>query len=295
MFPLSDILQDSYSNYMFYIRKKTNFIINPCKTSQLRWFLEHIIKSYDYQQFLKNLNMEENKAFIHLLSQFCYSYESNHDQYIKQIEKKSMWIFKHPMGGFYIPAEFIKILMNEKSLLKERFLFSLLFKLSFKEQKDLTALIKSNYNFSSIITNEQNSWDMALVLYILFANFYTRGLSHKYIKAKQKILPIKNQISQSINFNHLLKQPTPMWTYLYPKFLHLHPALNEWQLIMKHSKKGFYRSLFFNLQAKKRINLFIFVWISHPHLTSLANKIDNIQLVTPTEVIHEYHSLSNLN
>ncbi len=288
MFPLSDILQDSYSNYMFYIRKKTNFIINPSKTSQLRWFLEHIIKNYDFQKFLKNLNMEENKAFIHLLSQFCYSYESNHDQYIKQIEKKSMWIFKHPMGGFYIPAEFIKILMNEKSLLKKRFLFSLLFKLSLKEQKNLTALIKNSYNFSSIITNEQNSLDMALVLYILFANFYTKGL-------KQKILPINNQISQNINFHHFLKQPTPMWTYLYSKFLHLHPALNEWQLIMKYSKKGFYRSLSLISKPKEEL-IYLFSSGSFiPILPRLANRIDNIQLVTPTEVIHEYYSLSNHN
>ena len=296
MYPLSDILQHSYADYTLYISRKTNFIIHSNENDQLRWFWKHIIKNYHYQEFINSLDAEEKKTFFHLLSSFCYSHVDAYNEKISKIEKKSMWIFKHPMGGFYIPVEFIKILMNEKSLLKEGFLFSLLFKLRIKEQKSLTALIKSNYDVLQMITSEQNAWDMALVLYILFANLYTTGVYKKKIKLKPKLLPMYAQAFQNDWYRQpYLHKATPIWKYLYSQFLHCHPALDEWQSIMKHGKKGFYRSLSLISQPKEELVYLFSSGHFMPILPAKSDKIENIQLITPVEFICKHDTVSARN
>ena len=326
MFPLSDVLQHSYSDYMLYIWRKTRFIINPHDNSQLMWFWRHIAKNYDYKKFWDSLETQEKEAFIHFLSRFCYLPYAGRDQHIQSIEKKSMWIFKHPMGGFYIPVEFIKTLMNEKTLAKKNFLFSLLFRLKFREQMSLTALIRGTYDVSQVITDERNAWDMALVLYMLFANFHVVGLHDRRVAAKPNVLPIRSQFS--VNGWHkppVLYQPTPIWDYLYSEFPRLHHTLDEWRSLMEYGKKGFYRSLSLVSQPKESL-VYLFAsghlipilpnasrkgslrlrgnYASTMYYEELrsrkkqmknTNDTDQIKLVTPTELVFREESQSTRN
>ena len=321
MFPLSDVLQHSYSDYMLYIWRKTRFIINSQDSSQLMWFWRHIANNYDYKKFWGSLDTEEKEAFIHLLSRFCYLSHARRNRHIQSLEKKSMWIFKHPMGGFYVPVEFIKTLMNEKTLAKKNFLFSLLFRLKFREQRSLTALIRSTYDVSQIITNERNAWDMALVLYMLFANFHVVGLHDRRVAPKPNVLPIRSE--SSVNGWHrppVLYQPTPIWDYLYSEFPHLHQTLDEWRSLMEYGKKGFYHSLSLVSQPKESLVYLFSSGYLIPILPSAAakrslrlrrtyasplhygelrsrtkqmkntNDTDQIKLVTPTELLFREES-----
>ncbi len=292
MYPLSDILQHSSRDYMLYISRKTNFIIRSNDSNQLRWFWQHIIKNYDYQKFMDGLDAEEKKIFCNFLSSFCSSRSIESDKEISKIEKKSVWIFKHPMGGFYIPVEFIKVLMNEKSLFKEGFLFTLLYRLRLKEQKNLTALIKGYYDVFQTMTSEQNAWDMGLVIYMLFANFHTSGIHQRKIESNPKLLSMHAQTFQNDRYQKpLLRKATPIWKYLYSQFSHFCPALDEWQSIMKHGKKGFYRSLSLVSQPKEELVYLFASGYFMPIFPKNLNKIEDIQLVTPVEIICEQNSV----
>ena len=297
MFPLSNLIQHSHSEYMSYVWQKTNFLLRSSSQDQLRWFWEYIISHYDYKKFWKSLKIEEEQeTFFQLLSHFCYLNKNHENLYSKNIERKSMWIFKHPRGGIYIPAEFVKILMSEPYLIKENFLFSLLFRLKFKEQVNLAALIKSAFDPLEIVTHEQNPRDMALVIYILFANFHTIGFYNRSVQKSQMVVNINTKIFDSHLYNpSLLKTPQPLWDYLYEECSHIRPAVDQWYYLIKHGKKGFYRSLSLISKPKRELVYLFSSGYLLPILPRNSYQTDKMQIVTPIEVIHSCNQQSVKN
>ena len=286
MFPLSDIICHSYFGYLPYVWKKTSFLIQSNKKEQLLNFWKHLCRGYDYKKFWSQLDESEKNVFLNLLSSFCYVSSENQNALLEDIEKKSSWILKYPLGGIFIPAELIKNLMREKILQKKNFLFSLLFRLKLKEQKNLTGLIESNCKLSEIITDEKNSVDMALVLYIYFANFHTTRLKYNALSKKPSVLNIESGIANASWYEpSKIDKPLPMWNYLYSKFSDLKPALDEWYYLLKHTKNGFYRSLSLVTKFKREL-LYLFCYgYFIPILPKKSNLIDKIKIVTPSEIL----------
>ena len=297
MFPLIDILDHSYTNHMSYIWRKTNFLLKSNEGDQLRWFCQHVTRHCNYQEFWKELKKNEKKTFFELLSHFCYfssNYLSQRDHHaIEEIEKKSMWIFKHPIGGVYIPAEVIKVFMDEPALSKKNFLFSILYRLKFKEQLCLSALIRNTFNGSEIITNEKNPKDMALAIYMLFANLHTTGFHNYSVQKSNAIVNINTKILDSHRHNFsVLETPTPLWDYLYQEYAHMRLTLDEWYYLMKYGKKGFYRSLALVSKPKSE---FLYLFSSGyllPMMPKKNGQPDKIKAITPIEVAHIWNQQS---
>ena len=275
---------------MSYIWRKTNFLLKSGKNDQLRWFWQYVIHHYNYQKFWKALKENEKATFFELLSHFCYFNSNDLVQknpcVIEEIEKKSMWIFKHPIGGIYIPVEIIKVLMDEPALLKKNFLFSILYRLKFKEQLCLTALIRNTFDGSEIMTDEKNPRDMALAIYMLFANFHTTGFYNHLIQRSNPVVNINTKILDSHRHDFsVLETPTPLWDYLYHEYPHMHLALDEWYYLMQYGKKGFYRSLLLVSKPKRElVHLFSSGYLL-PIISGKNWQPDKIKVVTPIEVV----------
>ncbi len=297
MFPLSEIYKYTDQNYLSYVWKKTHFLINPQKPDQLQFLWEHIIKNFNLHSFLKKLEENEKKAFFDLLSNYGYvspqSY-SHPDLPFEVLEKKSMWIFKHPIEGIFIPLEIIKTLMKEKLLLKNNFLFSLLFRLKMKDQYDLAVLLENHYGIYQLLTRENNSLDMALVLYIWFLNIYQKSTIFKLQKKnKGGIIPFRFKLQdKKTKIPPILKEPKIIWDYMHQQYPDLHIPINKWYHIMKEGKKGFYYSLLLLTECKKDIwDIFVNGYL-FPLSKKEKNLPDEIKVITPNEI---YNLMKNKN
>ena len=285
MFPLADIVHHSYLGYLPYVWKKTSFLLRSNQEIQLLSFWDHLCRKYDYKKFWEQLSEQEKPVFLNLLSSFCYVSDKEKNILLEGIEKKSSWILKHPSGGIFIPAELIKNLMREQILQKKNFLFSLLFQLKIKEQKNLTGLIESSCKISEIITNERNPADMALVLYIYFANLHTSDLQYNSLSKKPHVIDLASGITTSPRYQPCqIDKPIPMWNYLYTKFKNLRPALDEWYYLIKHTRNGFYRSLSLVAHPKREL-LYLFCYAYFiPIIPKKKDFLDDIKIVTPSEI-----------
>ncbi len=279
MFPLSDIINYSDSRYTGYILKKTHFFLNSKKQSHLRYFWNYLIANNNFRLSHQTLSVLEKKALYTLLANSGYMAYSSYEEHLSifdALEKKLPWIFKHPLGGIFIPIEAVKLLVQEGCWRKSPFLFSILFKLSLKEQYNLLALLQQSFTSFEILQQETNRLDMMLMLYVALLNFnlHTNTNSH-----------VNNMISlDGKEFTPICK-PTPLWDYLYAYFPCSHDFIDEWFTLMHCGQKPFYHSL---LLIRNRSAITSLLLQAHilPYNGRKNLAPTDIQIITPQELRH---------
>ncbi|MDH5719350.1 MAG: hypothetical protein OEZ13_01895 [Spirochaetia bacterium] len=297
MYPLSEILTSSNASYLQYISKKTGFLISGKKPEKIQWLWVHLLKLYHEKSIKKILNFNERYAFEELLNNFGYIPNSECGAVHEAIENKIPWIFKYPHGGIFIPLELIKTLMQDEEYFKHNYFFSLLKKLTLKEQKDFASFLGNSYETQANLSFEKNQLDMALVLYIWFARqfIHRKNLSFEFIE-KGRIInsPFsflrENTKSKNNSLSEegiLPEKPVFLWSYLQNAFGGRSSEIEKWIVLMREAKKGFYRSLSLAASPKNRlVEIFKMGLLMPilPHKLNTNKNIENIKAVTPREI-----------
>ena len=275
MISISQILDQTDPHYLKYVSKKTDYLIRNREEKSLYWLWYQILRNFDFDFFFNHLSLEEKEAFFLLLNHFGYIPSRMVSKPLEDIEKKATWILKDPEEGYFIPLEIFKKLMKQPVLLNKNFLFSLICRLKLSDQKTFGSLIGCSDQAQLSISFERNSLDMALVLYIWFANF------HKNDK--------KDEVSQVSNKKVFTSNPALLWIHLYEKLPRFKNEIREWQKLMEYGEKNFFRSLsLLSGSGKTKELLAIF---QKGYLIPILDKnfenkrdIHNILVVTPREV-----------
>ena len=297
MYPLSEILNVSKQSYIQYIAKKTGFLISGRNSEKIQWLWVHLLKLYHEKNIHQKLNYVEKLAFYELLNNFGYIPGSENNANLENLEQKIPWIFKHPHGGFFIPLELIKTLMQDEEYYEENYFFSLLRKLTLKEQKDFVSFLGGTAESQIHLSFEKNRLDMALVLYIWFARQFVhrKNLSFEFI-SKGRIIESpfsflrENSASKKTKIDDdgiLPKKPVALWPYLENAFGGKNKDMEKWIMLMRDGKKGFYRSLSLAAPANSRLIEIFRMGLLVPILPSKLNTVKNIekiQAVTPREI-----------
>lgn len=170
------------------------------------------------------------------------------------MEKNISWIFRHPAGGIFLPLEIFKVFMREKYYQNSGYLFSLLYQMTFSELKGMASFLGNTLEAQLTISFEKNTYDMALVLFIWFANRHINNdVAYDIFKEKGRIITsyhfLREDQKSSIdtktkNSSGLFPyESRPLWKYLFEKFPESSYQINELKDMILRGKKGFYRSL----------------------------------------------------
>jgi len=302
MYPLNDLVKQENPQYLKYLWKKTNFLITgknlKINNDQIHWLWLHLLKDEYNSNLNEILNNKEKSALSFLLKNFGYIPRHLLTDSLIQLEKKVKWIFRHPSGGIFIPLELVKSLMKKKSLFDDHFLFTLLYKLKLKEQKDFASLLTGDSEAQHSISIENNLLDMGLVLYIWLANY------HKISKREAQNFLMKGRILHSRfsflrepeNANNSYKQnsifcknPVPLWDHLNFIFPSLKHEIEKWKYTMQETKKGFYRTLSVIFDPHSELYKYFKYGCFFPVLTGKFHQkksLDDLKIVTPIEILN---------
>lgn len=291
MFTLADLTRNNTPEFTSYVRQKTGFLLsNPNEQVQFLW--KHILDTNSFQTHWDNLDQEQKGLFF--LFFYNYGYLPYYEQAfaLENLEKKIPYLFRHPMGGFFIPVEFFKLFMKQNFLQKNFFSFSLLYQmnLSVKETKNFLSLIGKDFAVPPHIEEEKSPADKALLLYIFLSGRH-RKLQEKDISQMQKKFFANrtsfkdNTITYLPSFskakaNKLYpKEPVNLWKYLEEHFQEEKENVEQLYFLLHDAKKEFYRSIALLSQSK------IGEMFSWGYLFPVfSNKnIDDIRVVCPQE------------
>lgn len=254
MFPLTEVIENADQNYLLYLSRKTGFMIPPKEertTSYVHWFWYHLMRNIQQEQ---NFFKEYEKELICLFDNFGYISSTHITKDMKSMENKISWIFRHPSGGIFLPLEIFKVFMREKYYQNSGYLFSLLYQMSFNELKGMASFLGNTLDAQLAISFEKNTYDMALVLYIWFANRHMNDdVPYDSLEKKGRIIASyhflrEDQKSSLENQNKKQKdlfpfEKKPLWKYLFEKFPENKSEISELREMILRGKKGFYRSL----------------------------------------------------
>lgn len=151
---------------MRYLGRKTNYIVAPEQTGNLEWLWIRLTRAQDWENLYKTLDSEDLATLEYILLHFGYVRPSEITPAVASFEKKYSWVFQHPNGGIFIPLELFKLFMPFRSFQEKYWLFSLLYRLGLKEQKNFASLIGREFEAQLALSFERNQKDMAMVLYI---------------------------------------------------------------------------------------------------------------------------------
>ena len=268
MFPIADLGRYASSDYSIYILKKTHFLLRTTKENDLRCFWNYLTQSQNVKTSYELLSKKEKQALSFLILNYCYLSDATcktNREIFASLENKLKWVFKHPLGGIFIPLELIKSIVKSKIFQRKNFLFSLLYQLPFKEQHNYIIFLEKDTTSHTNLIKENNKLDMMLLLYL--------SLCKNQQSLSREIVP---------DFFSSIDCPLPLWDYLDINFPHLRRFTSEWYRTMKHGNKSFYHALLLNRQPANEITFLL----SHAYLLPQIkhNAIDNIKVVTPREV-----------
>lgn len=252
MYSLSEIVRYGAQDYLAYFSKKTGFLISESHDPHkrpVRWIWRHIVRSFDFARDFEGLTPGEHQAFYRLIDNFTY--EANPDEDLLALERRAPWVFRHPDGGIFVPLEVLKLLMQENLFFNKGYLFSLLFKLSPSEQKNLASLCGNTIEGQMSISFEKNNLDMALVLYIWLAS------EIRAITDLREVMPVKGKVLQTpyafarepddkaaeaAASHRFPSSPAPLWDYLFESFPDSRLEIDRLYTLLTKGSKGFYRA-----------------------------------------------------
>lgn len=291
MLPLTEVIYKAESAYLRYLGRKTNFVTagkNELETAQYIWL--HIIRHYNFEVQIEGLSELERDAFFHLLANFCSS-EANQADYsteLQSVEQKIPWIFRRPHGGYFIPLEIIKKLMQEPLLKKHHFLFTLLYQLKLDELNSLATLAGQELEGQASISFESHVLDMALVLYIWYAGVL-RNNFRRFVVGKVLASPFAEGDIKKKSANHLyISEPVPMWAHLKQCFGEEEKAIEKMKQLIGGGNKGFYRSLALLPDSTSRLyqtfkNVMLMPLLPTRVKKTVPLKVGAIKVVAPAE------------
>lgn len=247
MFPIAEVFIQSDENYRSYVGKKTGFLLTSIDGEQLIHFWYHICRGLTREPRM-GLSQEQFNTLDQLFLQFGYIHPSQMTPSLQQLEQDMPWIFKHPAGGIFLPLEVFKTFMTHDGGNEfQSYLFTLLFRLKLKEQRNLVALLGGELEAQLSLTFENNALDMALVLYIWYAGLHLSGdallpAEGKIIAGPWSLSP-ENESTFAQNEIKLPKKPVAMWPYLFEQFSFQKAEIEELRHRIENTGRGFYRSL----------------------------------------------------
>ena len=264
MLPIRRIADTNDAGYLKYLYNKTGFLISKKseKTAQYLWLYTN--EKFNFDADCSNLTSEELQILNELLSNFGHL--STDSSVVNQLESKLSWVYKSPRGGVFIPLEVYKLLMQEPALIKQNYLFTLLYSLKLKEQKALAALLGGQIEAQLAITFENNPLDMALVLYIWF--------SKQIFRQPPRIkVPYPDE-------------RTNLWDFYRNAFGHKKHSTVLKRLLLD-GKKGFFRSLsLFYDQNEKFVQMFTSGAMMPVFSQSdyFSRRVESMRVVSPKEL-----------
>lgn len=292
MIPLSELISVAGDDYIRYLSRKTGFLITRDNSVPVQWLWMHMIRDFDFSSDIATLRISERECLDHLLHNFGYLPGDNKEAV--KLEKILPWVFRHPTGGFFIPVEIFKSMMQEQRFHEERYLFSLLYRLPDAEQKSLASLQAGSLEGQMAISFEKHPLDMALVLYLWIARHHSEGRI-RYPDRRGRVLkgPFSFLRETDSRPLHIKKEgffpekPVNAWEHLYRYFPHQHHDIDELRNIIRNGRKGFYRSL--GLIKRTDSELFeAFKWCFFlpvlPRNSRADRRIDSLKLVSPVEL-----------
>ncbi len=295
MFPLSEIILTSRPEYFAYLSKKTGFLLpDSGRDQQLQWFWIHLVHLVQEKNKIESLTLEESAAFDELLVHFGSMPAVRHEYAV--LEEKLACVFKHPGGGYFIPLEIFKLLMQRYDLSARNYLFTLLFSLAHREQRSLVSMISSSLEGQAVVSFESHPLDMALVLYIWFANHHVSGnltYPDRGVMLHSPYAFVRETASIPVHERepgYFPETPVSMWEHLRRYFPHRERDAQEWKNLMVAGGKGFYRGL--SLISNTRSELFqafrngYFFPVMKKQLAD-KRSVEEIQIVTPREIFFQ--------
>ncbi|RME90866.1 MAG: hypothetical protein D6767_06155 [Candidatus Hydrogenedentota bacterium] len=245
MYPLMDMLTLGGSEYLRYIGRKTKYILSTDHPRSADGLWKMLAGSYDWDDLYTNME-EGDKACLHtLLEMFGFLMPDELTPEIIEFEKRHTWVFRHPNGGVFIPLELLKIFMRLPSFQKDFWLFTLLYKLRLKEQKNLASLISRDFEAQISISLEQNDLDMALVLYIYLGHqmrYDSLSFPPRGNKAKLHYL---YRLPEHFDYApvYLPDHPVVLWDYLKEVFPRYHQDIDNLYNHLRETAISFYRAV----------------------------------------------------
>lgn len=295
MHSLSEVLVSASTSYRAYISRKTDFLLSDSRQDQVKWFWLHLIHRVQEEDWWSSLSEEQWKLLDRLLIHFgYYKPVAEEVEIMRELETKLIFLFKHPAAGYFIPLEIFKLLMQRTRFADQNYIFSLLYRLKVREQRAFVSLIGSSIiGQASSITLESHPLDMALVLFIWFANQYSQGL--KRIPGRGVLLNMPFSFMRESRKNFFVPlapedfpgEPVPMWEFLYSYFPGSGAAIEEWKHIMSAGGKGFYRSLSLLRSAESPFLYYFRGGYFMPVIkkaTINEKNVNDLRMVTPREI-----------
>ena len=267
MLPIRRIADSNDAAYLKYLYNKTGFLVSKKseKTAKHLWL--YVNETFNFAKDCIRLTEEERQILDDLLANFGHLNADN--KRLHQLESKLSWVYRHPQGGIFIPLEVYKLLMQEPELIKQNYLFTLLYLLKLKEQKALAALLGGQVEARLAITFEKNPLDMALVLYIWFSKQIFRQ-------------PPKIKIAYP-------DERTKLWDFYRRAFGHRKHSMVLKRLLLD-GKKGFFRSLSLFDQNEKFVQMFTSGAMMPVFSQSdyFSRRVESMRVVSPRELYPKF-------
>lgn len=291
MYSLADLIETGDAAYLRYLSKKTGFIIKPDDLTGHHWFWLHIIHELNKEIFPLQ-EKESAEAFDKLLSVFGSLHAG--DPQGEMLEKRFTWIFKSPEGHVFIPAEIIKTLMNCTFQADKHYVFQIIHRLRFQEQRNLASLLSRDPEARDWLTFEDHPLDMSLVIYMWYAHKYSLYRSGKLLHhARNRFLREPAQ-SERIEKFPILPQPVLLWDLLARQYPDRAEETQRFYELLHRGGKSFYRSA--GLLNQESPGGFVRHFISGLWFPVFRGKygskkhLDNIRVVTPSEVLYSLNT-----
>ncbi len=256
MYPLTEVMEDANPEYLAYLSRKTGFMLQRDNTRapmvSIHWFWYHLVKNIENNKNILNDFHEELEI---LFDSFGYIPASRMDERMKEMEKKLMWVFRYPPGGVFLPLEIFKVFMREKFYSDSGYFFSLLYQMSFHELREYASFLGNTLEGQHLISFENNTDDMALVLYIWYANRHVnKSVQYDiFSPEKGKILSSRHFLSEDSrqpldesmekNKESLPYRKEPLWNFLLERYPMYQKEIDQLKTMIFQGRKGFYRAL----------------------------------------------------